>query len=117
MSKTNPASDRAAINRAKRLLEKNGYTVAKYRPDPRIGDVVRFHEGDKPYDVLITFYQTDSVTPEDVYAFGGVQVGRGTYLQLCTEPLWIDQNEWQKDDGQYEVIGHIDLSGITLIHP
>lgn len=90
-----------------KLLKQQGYTVTKVRPDPRIGDVVRFH-GEGPYDVLITFHELGR--NEDAYEYGGVVVSEQKYIDQCSEALWIDRNEWAKDDGQYEVIGHVDLT-------
>jgi mRNA-degrading endonuclease YafQ of YafQ-DinJ toxin-antitoxin module len=114
MTKKKPTP--SVIRSAKTLLEKNGYTVRKLRPHPQIGDIVRFRDTTTPMDVLIVFHQTDDATPEDVYDFGGVQVGRGTYQQLYTEPLWVDREEWQKDDGAYKIVGRIDLTSITFNH-
>ena len=102
---------------AKKLLESKGYTVKANRPDPRIGDVVRFKDAQnlELYNMLVTFHQTDSTGPDDVYRFGGVYVHSGTYEAMYTEPVWIDSVEWAKDDGQYEVIGHVDLSKFTTV--
>ena len=98
------------INAAKKLLEKAGYTVTMNRPDPRIGDVVRFKSSDSTYeDMLITFHQLDPATADDVYDFGGVIVSEKRYADIYTEPCWIDRDEWAKDDGTYEVIGHVNL--------
>lgn len=108
---------KAQINAAKKLLEKEGFTVTKTKPgyeviqkrtDPRIGDVVRFHM-DMNCDVLVTFHQTDDASTDDVYSFGGVVVSEQNYNDMHTEHFWIDRNEWAKDDGKYEVIGHVDL--------
>ena len=98
---------KSPIQTAVDLLKKNGYAVTKKRADPRIGDVVRFR--DEKADLLITFHQTDRQTPDDSYTFGGVIVGRNVYAKLYVDNLWIDRNEWAKDDGQYEVIGHVNL--------
>jgi hypothetical protein len=103
---------------AKRLLEKNGYRVTPIRPDPQIGDIIRFWYADSTCDdVLITFHQTNDVTPEDVYDFGGVVVAQCTHRQMDTDNYWINRNEWQQDAGDYELVGHVDLSGFTLKHP
>jgi hypothetical protein len=104
-------STKAQINAAMKLLKKEGYTVNKKRPDPRIGDVVRM-EGDRGelIDLLITFRQIDSATLEDVYEYGGIVVSEQTYMDQYTDSMWIDRNEWAKDDGQYEVVGHVDLT-------
>jgi hypothetical protein len=96
------------------LLKKNGYTVTKKRADPRIGDVVRFRDeltDGVPDEVLITFHQTepDPGNTEDVWDFGGVIVSKKKWVEQYTEAMWIDRNEWAKDDGQYEVIGHVNL--------
>ena len=108
------------IEAAKKLLERKGYTVKANRPDPRIGDVVRFRDeagsdGGKLKTVLITFHQIKPSALDDVWAFGGVYVHSGTYEAMYTEPVWIDSVEWAKDDGQYEVIGHVDLSKFTTV--
>lgn len=100
---------KARIAAAKKLLEAEGYTLTKKRPDPRIGDVVRFYGDDGDHDVLITFHQTDDATPDDVYDFGGVIVSEQGYADQYTEACWIDRDEWAKDDGQYEVVGHVNL--------
>lgn len=100
---------KARIAAAKKLLEAEGYTLTKKRPDPRIGDVVRFHEDDGDYDVLITFHQTDAAERDESYDFGGVIVSEQGYDYQDTDNLWIDRNEWVKDDGQYEVVGHVNL--------
>lgn len=104
---------------AKKLLESKGYTVKVNRPDPRIGDVVRVWAWEDKRgvlcDMLVTFNQTDSTGPDDVYRFGGVYVHCGTYEAMYTELVWIDSEEWAKDDGQYEVIGHVDLSKLTTV--
>jgi hypothetical protein len=102
---------------AKKLLESKGYTVKAVRPDPRIGDVVRIWEngGGVLCNMLVTFNQTDSTGPDDTFRFGGVYVHSGTYEAMYTEPVWIDSEEWAKDDGQYEVIGHVDLSKFTTV--
>lgn len=104
------ATKTTTIRAALKLLEKEGYTVTKKRQDPRIGDVVRFKcdEGE-PYDVLITFHQTDNSYDGDQYDFGGVIVSEMKYADQSTDAIWIDRNEWAKDDGQYEVIGHVNL--------
>ena len=104
------------IEAAKKLLESKGYTVKTNRPDPRIGDVVKFKDDyAKLNTMLVTFNQTDSTGPDDVYRFGGCVVHSGTYEAMYTEPVWIDSVEWAKDDGQYEVIGHVDLSKFTTV--
>ena len=109
-----PTKKPLTVAAAKKLLEANGYTVNKRREDPKIGDVVRMDDGDgKTMDILITFHQTDITGPDDVFTYGGVEVAVGTYHQLYTEPCWIDRDEWAKDDGQYKVVGHVDLSGFT----
>jgi hypothetical protein len=102
---------------AKRLLESKGYTVKTNRPDPRIGDVVRFRDdtSDTLNSVLITFHQTEPTGPDDSFVFGGVHIHSGTYDTMFTESMWIDSEEWAKDDGQYEVIGHVDLSKFTTV--
>ena len=100
---------KARIAAAKKLLEAEGYTLTKKRPDPRIGDVVRFYGDDEDYDVLITFHQLDDATPEDTYDFGGVIVSERKYEYQHTDSMWIDRDEWAKDDGQYEVVGHMNL--------
>lgn len=103
--KTNP------ITAAKNLLERSGYSVKKKRDDPKIGDVIRFYDGcSDPYNVLITFHQTKPDNADDVWDFGGVIVSEGLYEDMNSDACWIDRNEWARDDGQYTVIGHIDLS-------
>ena len=87
---------KSPIQTAVDLLKKNGYTVTKKRADPRIGDVVRFRDLDM--NVLITLHDPASTN----YKFGGVVISKRTVR-------WIDRNEWAKDDGQYEVIGHVNL--------
>jgi hypothetical protein len=106
------------IEAAKKLLESKGYTVKANRPDPRIGDVVKVWDeaGMKVlHTMLVAFHQTDSTGPDDTYHFGGVYVHSGTYDAMYTEPVWIDSVEWAKDDGQYEVVGHVDLSKFTTV--
>lgn len=103
-----------SITAAKKLLESNGYEVKMKRPDPKIGDVVRFDtDEDGICDVLITFHQTDDTTIDDVYDFGGVVVSEGRWDDLNTDAHWIDREEWAKDDGQYTIVGHVDLSKYT----
>jgi len=104
-------STKREINAAMKLLKQEGYTVTKKRPDPRIGDVVRFTDDDGTYDVLITFHVLGR--NEDAYEYGGVTVSEQDYKDQYTEACWIDRNEWAKDDGQYEVIGHVDLTKWT----
>ena len=109
-----PTKKPLTIAASKKLLEANGYTVNKCREDPKIGDVVRMgRDNGDTMDILITFHQTDDATDDDIFDFGGVEVAIGTYDQLYTEPCWIDRDEWAKDDGQYQVVGHVDLSGFT----
>lgn len=105
------------IEAAKKLLESKGYTVKTNRPDPRIGDVVRFRDdaSDTLNTVLITFHQTKPSALDDVWAFGGVHIHSGAYDDMFTESMWIDSVEWAKDDGQYEVVGHVDLSKFTTV--
>lgn len=105
------AKKKDPIAEAKALLTANGYEVKSRRPDPKIGDVVRFR--DDGMDVLIAFHQTDAIERGDEYVFGGVPMHIGGYDDIYTEPMWIDRNEWAKDDGQYEVIGHVDLTKYT----
>ena len=103
-------TSKTAINAALKLLKKEGYTVEKKRPDPRIGDVVRMHYDDGTFDdVLITFHQLDRNGPDDVFPFGGVVVSERKYNDQYTEAMWIDENEWARVDGQYEIIGHVNL--------
>ncbi len=92
---------KSPIQTAVDLLKKNGYTVTKKRADPRIGDVVRVRDDDA--DVLITFHDITVTT----YVFGGVVIAKGVTPE--SDAYWIDRNEWAKDDGQYEVIGHVNL--------
>ncbi len=109
-----PTKKPLTIAASKKLLEANGYTVNKCREDPKIGDVVRMgRDNGDTMDILITFHQTDDATDDDIFDFGGVEVAVGTYKQLYTEPCWIDRDEWAKDDGQYQVVGHVDLSEFT----
>ena len=109
-----PTKKPLTVAAAKKLLEANGYTVNKRREDPKIGDVVRMDDGDgKTMDILITFHQTDITGPDDVFTYGGAEVAVGTYKQLHIEPCWIDRDEWARDDGQYQVVGHVDLSRFT----
>lgn len=104
-------STKAQINAAMKLLKNEGYTVNKKRPDPRIGDVVRFNcDSEGPYDVLITFHQTTPANNMDCWDYGGMEIIERPYDNMNTEACWIDRNEWAKDDGQYEVIGHVDLT-------
>ena len=105
---------KSPIQTAVDLLKKNGYTVTKKRADPRIGDVVRMRDeltDGVPDEVLITFHRTDPdpANTDDVYDFGGVIVSKQNYDHQYSEALWIDRKEWAKDDGQYEVIGHVNL--------
>ena len=102
------------IEAAKALLEKNGYTVKAIRPDPKIGDVVRTYEDDGSYnDVLITFREIDNSAHGDGFEFGGVAVSEAKREDQYPDMLWIDSAKWAKDDGQYQVIGHVDLSKFT----
>jgi hypothetical protein len=105
------------IAEAKALLTASGYEVKAKRPEPKIGDVVRMYQDDESTeDVLITVHQTDSHSADDVWNYGGVVVARGKYDDLYTDFMWIDRNLWAKDDGDYEVVGHIDLTKYTKIH-
>lgn len=108
-----PKSMTTLIEEAKKLLQKEGYEVKKKRPDPRIGDIVRIKESDgiltKVYNILITFHQTDNAAPDDMYDYGGVEISKGRYRDMDTEPIWIDRDEWAENDGKYTVIGHVDL--------
>lgn len=103
MSTNKPAP--AQIEAAKNLLQKEGYEIKKPRPDPRIGDVVRIKGSGKTFDALIVFHETSDAD----YQYGGVEVSTGDYCHIYTENLWIDREEWAKDDGQYTVIGHVNL--------
>lgn len=101
------------IEEAKALLLASGYSVKSNRPDPRIGDVVLI--ASEGHEVLITFHQAPGATMDDVYVFGGVVVSRANYSDQNTDTYWIDRNEWAKDDGQYKVVGHVDLTKYTKI--
>ena len=108
------AKKKDPIAEAKALLTANGYEVKSRRPDPKIGDVVRFR--DDGMDVLIAFHQTDAIERGDEYVFGGVPMHIGGYDDIYTEPMWIDRREWEQNDGAYEVVGHVDLTKYTKIH-
>jgi len=111
------AKKKDPIAEAKALLTASGYEVKAKRTDPKIGDVVRMYQDDEsPEDVLITVHQTDSHTAADVWNYGGVVVACGKYDDLYTDFIWIDRNKWAKDNGAYEVIGHVDLTKYTKTH-
>ena len=91
---------KAQVTAARKLLEKQGYTVAPPPTPIQIGDIVECVQDG--LTILITMKDTNACG----FTYGGTLVGEVDYI----ETAWIEDEEYANNPKAYKLLGHINLS-------